>query len=188
VKKNKTYNKKKTVIVFAVCMAMMAGLAGRLFYLMVIRADYYTEKADDLHERERDIKAARGKIIDRNGVVLADNRAVCTISVIHSQIEEPQKVVEMLVKELEITEEEAKKRVEKVSSIERIKTNVPKETGDRIREYNLAGVKVDEDFKRYYPYDDLASRVLGFTGGDNQGLSAWRYSTILFWKESTGRF
>jgi stage V sporulation protein D (sporulation-specific penicillin-binding protein) len=170
VKKNKTYNKKKTVIVFAVCMAMMAGLAGRLFYLMVIRADYYTEKADDLHERERDIKAARGKIIDRNGVVLADNRAVCTISVIHSQIEEPQKVVEMLVKELEITEEEAKKRVEKVSSIERIKTNVPKETGDRIREYNLAGVKVDEDFKRYYPYDDLASRVLGFTGGDNQGI------------------
>lgn len=169
-KKNKTYNKKKTVIVFAVCMAMMAGLAGRLFYLMVIRADYYTEKADDLHERERDIKAARGKIIDRNGVVLADNRAVCTISVIHSQIEEPQKVVEMLVKELEITEEEAKKRVEKVSSIERIKTNVPKETGDRIREYNLAGVKVDEDFKRYYPYDDLASRVLGFTGGDNQGI------------------
>ncbi|MGI6010549.1 MAG: peptidoglycan D,D-transpeptidase FtsI family protein [Ruminococcus sp.] len=148
----------------------MAGLAGRLFYLMVIRADYYTEKADDLHERERDIKAARGKIIDRNGVVLADNRAVCTISVIHSQIEEPQKVVEMLVKELEITEEEAKKRVEKVSSIERIKTNVPKETGDRIREYNLAGVKVDEDFKRYYPYDDLASRVLGFTGGDNQGI------------------
>lgn len=180
-KKNKTYNKKKTVIVFAVCMAMMAGLAGRLFYLMVLRADYYTEKADDLHERERDIKAARGKIIDRNGVVLADNRAVCTISVIHSQIKEPEKVTDMLVKELEITEEEAKKRVEKVSSIERIKTNVPKETGDRIREYNLAGVKVDEDFKRYYPCDDLASRVLGFTGGDNQGIIGLevQYDSIL---------
>ncbi len=180
-KKNKTYNKKKTVIVFAVCIAMMAGLAGRLFYLMVLRADYYTEKADDLHERERDIKAARGKIIDRNGVVLADNRAVCTISVIHSQIKEPEKVTDMLVKELEITEEEAKKRVEKVSSIERIKTNVPKETGDRIREYNLAGVKVDEDFKRYYPCDDLASRVLGFTGGDNQGIIGLevQYDSIL---------
>lgn len=169
-KKNKTYNKKKTVIVFAVCMVMMTGLVCRLFYLMVFRSDYYTEKADDLHERERDIKAARGKIIDRNGVVLADNKAVCTISVIHSQIENPEEVIAMLTEELRISEEEARKRVEKVSSIERVKTNVDKETGDRIREYNLPGVKVDEDFKRYYPFDDLASRVLGFTGGDNQGI------------------
>ena len=169
-KKNKTYNKKKTVIVFIVCMALLAGLAGRIFYLMVVRSEYYTKKADDLHERERKIKAARGKIIDRNGVVLADNRSVCTISVIHSQIKEPEKVIDMLVRELDLSREEARERVEKVSSIERIKTNVPKETGDRIREYGLDGVKVDEDFKRYYPFDDLASRVLGFTGGDNQGI------------------
>lgn len=169
-KKNKTYNKKKTVIVFIVCMALLAGLAGRIFYLMVVRSEYYTKKADDLHERERKIKAARGKIIDRNGVVLADNRSVCTISVIHSQIKEPEKVIDMLVRELDLSREEARERVEKVSSIERIKTNVPKETGDRIRGYGLDGVKVDEDFKRYYPFDDLASRVLGFTGGDNQGI------------------
>ena len=136
-KRNKTYNKKKTVIVFAVCMVMLAGLAGRIFYLMVIRSEYYTQKADDLHERERKIKAARGKIIDRSGVVLADNRSVCTISVIHSQIKEPKKVIDMLVKELELSPQEARERVEKVSSIERIKTNVPKETGDRIREYDL---------------------------------------------------
>ncbi|WP_407691161.1 peptidoglycan D,D-transpeptidase FtsI family protein [Ruminococcus gauvreauii] len=137
---------------------------------MVVRSDYYARKADELHERERDIKAARGKIIDCKGVVLADNRAVCTISVIHSQIKEKDKVISMLVTELGLTQEEATKRVEKVSSIERIKTNVPKETGDKIREYNLAGVKVDEDFKRFYPYDEVASRVLGFTGGDNQGI------------------
>ena len=180
-KKNKTYNKKKTVIVFAVCMVMLAGLAGRIFYLMVIRSEYYTQKADDLHERERKIKAARGKIIDRSGVVLADNRSVCTISVIHSQIKEPKKVIDMLVKELELSPQEARERVEKVSSIERIKTNVPKETGDRIREYDLDGVKVDEDFKRYYPFDDLASRVLGFTGGDNQGIIGLevQYDSIL---------
>ena len=169
-KKNKTYNKKKTVIVFIVCMALLAGLAGRIFYLMVVRSEYYTKKAEDLHERERKIKAARGKIIDRNGVVLADNRSVCTISVIHSQIKEPEKVIDMLVRELDLSREEARERVEKVSSIERIKTNVSKETGDRIREYGLDGVKVDEDFKRYYPFDNLASRVLGFTGGDNQGI------------------
>lgn len=180
-KRNKTYNKKKTVIVFAVCMVMLAGLAGRIFYLMVIRSEYYTQKADDLHERERKIKAARGKIIDRSGVVLADNRSVCTISVIHSQIKEPKKVIDMLVKELELSPQEARERVEKVSSIERIKTNVPKETGDRIREYDLDGVKVDEDFKRYYPFDDLASRVLGFTGGDNQGIIGLevQYDSIL---------
>lgn len=180
-KRNKTYNKKKTVIVFAVCMVMLAGLAGRIFYLMVIRSEYYTQKADDLHERERKIKAARGKIIDRSGVILADNRSVCTISVIHSQIKEPKKVIDMLVKELELSPQEARERVEKVSSIERIKTNVPKETGDRIREYDLDGVKVDEDFKRYYPFDDLASRVLGFTGGDNQGIIGLevQYDSIL---------
>ncbi|MGN0251447.1 MAG: peptidoglycan D,D-transpeptidase FtsI family protein [Oliverpabstia sp.] len=169
-RKNKTFHKKKTVVVFLVCVALLVGLAGRLVYLMVFRSDYYAQKADDLHERERKIKAARGRILDCNGTVLAANKTVCTISVIHSQIEEPEKVKSMLVIELGISEEEAKKRVEKVSSIERVKTNVEKEVGDRIREYNLSGVKVDEDFKRYYPYGTLASRVLGFTGGDNQGI------------------
>ncbi|WP_442855402.1 peptidoglycan D,D-transpeptidase FtsI family protein [Clostridium sp. Marseille-P3244] len=137
---------------------------------MVFDADYYQELAEDLHEREREIKAARGEIVDRNGVVLATNRTVCTISVIHSQVEEPERVIQVLCKELELEETEVRKKVEKVSSMEKIKTNVDKETGDRIREYDLAGVKVDEDFKRYYPYDELASRVLGFTGGDNQGI------------------
>ena len=169
-RKNKTYNKKKTVVVFFCCMIFLVGLIGRLVYLMVFRSDYYAQKADDLHERERDIKAARGKILDVNGTVLAANKNVCTISVIHSQLKEPDKVVDMLVKELGISEETARKRVEKVSSIERVKTNVEKEVGDRIRAYGLDGVKVDEDFKRYYPYGELASRVLGFTGGDNQGI------------------
>ncbi len=169
-RKNKTYNKKKTIVVFFGCILLLIGLIGRLVYLMVFRSDYYAQKADDLHERERDIKAARGKILDKNGTVLAANKTVCTISVIHSQIKEPEKVIAMLVKELGISDEEARKRVEKVSSIERVKTNVEKEVGDKIREYGLDGVKVDEDFKRYYPYGDLASRVLGFTGGDNQGI------------------
>ena len=169
-RKNKTYNKKKTIVVFFGCILLLMGLIGRLVYLMVFRSDYYAQKADDLHERERDIKAARGKILDKNGTVLAANKTVCTISVIHSQIKEPEKVIAMLVKELGISDEEARKRVEKVSSIERVKTNVEKEVGDKIREYGLDGVKVDEDFKRYYPYGDLASRVLGFTGGDNQGI------------------
>ena len=137
---------------------------------MGFRSDYYYEKAQELHERERDIKAARGRILDANGKVLADNRTVCTISVIHSQIKEPEKVITVLSEELEMKEEEIRKRVEKVSSIERIKTNVEKETGDAIREYGLSGVKVDEDYKRYYPYGSLASKVLGFTGGDNQGI------------------
>lgn len=145
-------------------------LVGRLVYLMIFCSGYYGNKATDLHEREREIKAARGKIIDATGTVLADNRSVCTISVIHSQITEPEKVIAMLVKELGITEETARKRVEKVSSIERIKTNVEKETGDKIRAYGFAGVKVDEDYKRYYPFDTLASKVLGFTGADNQGI------------------
>ena len=168
--KTKTYHRRKIVIVFFMCTLMLFGLMGRLVYLMVFQSEYYQEKADELHERERSIKAARGKIIDRNGKVLATNRTVCTVSVIHSQIEEPETVIETLCKELEISEETVRKRVEKVSSIERIKANVDKETGDRIRSYDLAGVKVDEDFKRYYPYDTLASKVLGFTGGDNQGI------------------
>ena len=147
-RKNKTYNKKKIVIVFFLCVLMLLGLMGRLVYLMVFRSDYYSEKADELHERERDIKAARGKILDANGTVLAANRTVCTISVIHSQIEEPEAVISMLAKELEMDEETVRERVEKLSSIERIRTNVDKETGDRIRSYGYAGVKVDEDFKR----------------------------------------
>lgn len=180
-RKNKTFHKKKTVVVFFCCVLMLAGLVGRLVYLMVFRSDYYAQKADELHERERDIKAARGRILDANGTVLAANKTVCTISVIHSQIREPEKVIAMLMKELGISEETARKRVEKVSSIERVKTNVEKEVGDRIREYGYAGVKVDEDFKRYYPYGDLASRVLGFTGGDNQGIIGLevRYENVL---------
>ncbi len=169
-RKNKTSNKKKVVVIFFLCAGLLLVLAGRLVYLMVFRSDYYSEKADDLHERERDIKAARGKILDANGTVLAANKTVCTISVIHSQVKEPEKVIAMLVKELGITEEAARKRVEKRSSIERVKTNVEKDVGDRIRAYGFSGVKVDEDFKRYYPYDELASKVLGFTGGDNQGI------------------
>lgn len=168
--KNKTYNKKKIMVVFLCAAAILAALIGRLVYLMIFDAEYYQELAQDLHEREREIKAARGEIVDRNGVVLATNRTVCTISVIHSQIEDAEEVIDVLCRELEMEEETVRKRVEKVSSMEKIKTNVDKETGDKIRNYGLAGVKVDEDFKRYYPYDELASRVLGFTGGDNQGI------------------
>lgn len=168
--KTKTYHRRKIVVVFFMCAFMLAGLMGRLVYLMVFRSDYYQEKADDLHERERSIKAARGKIIDSTGTVLATNRTVCTVSVIHSQIKDPETVISVLCKELNLSEETVRKRVEKVSSIERIKANVDKETGDKIRSYDLAGVKVDEDFKRYYPYDTTASKVLGFTGSDNQGI------------------
>lgn len=168
--KTKTYHRRKIVVVFFLCILMLLGLMGRLVYLMVFRSDYYQEKADELHERERSIKAARGKIVDCNGTVLATNRTVCTVSVIHSQIEDPETVISVLCKELGLSEETVRKRVEKVSSIERIKANVDKETGDRIRSYDLAGVKVDEDFKRYYPYDTLCSKVLGFTGSDNQGI------------------
>ena len=149
---------------------MILGLLGRLVYLMIFDAEYYQEKAKALHEREREIKAARGEIVDRNGVVLATNRTVCTISVIYSQIKEPERVIEVLSKELGISSGEIRKKAEKISSREKIKTNVDKETGDRIREYDLDGVKIDEDFKRYYPYDSLASKVIGFTGGDNQGI------------------
>ncbi len=168
--KNKTYNKKKMLVVFAAACIIILGLIGRLVYLKIFDAEYYQKKAEALHEREREIKAARGEIVDRNGTVLATNKTVCTISVIHSQIEDPETVIRTLCAELEMEEETVRKRVEKVSSMEKIKTNVEKEVGDRIREYNMAGVKVDEDFKRYYPYDEAASKVLGFTGGDNQGI------------------
>lgn len=168
--KNKTFHKKKILVVFLAAFILILYLIGRLVYLMVFDAEYYQQKAEDLHERERDIKAARGEIIDRNGTVLATNRTVCTISVIHSQIENPEKVIEKLSEFLEIDADQARKKVEKISSIERIQSNVDKRTGDKIRNLGLAGVKVDEDFKRYYPYNELASKVLGFTGGDNQGI------------------
>ena len=157
---------------FFLCLALFLGLTARVVYLMVFRSEHYAEMAEDLHQRERKIKARRGRILDRNGEVLADNRTVCTISVIHSQIREPEKVIEVLARELEMEEEEVRKRVEKVSSIEKIRSNVEKETGDAIRAYGLAGVKVDEDYKRYYPWSELASKVLGFTGADNQGILA----------------
>ena len=168
--KNKTYNRKKILIVFLVALLVLLGLIGRLVYLMIFDAEYYQKKAEALHEREREIKAARGEIVDTNGVVLATNKSVCTISVIHSQIKNAEAVIEVLSRELEMEEATVRKRVEKISSIERIKTNVDKAVGDRIREYDLAGVKVDEDYKRFYPYEELASKVLGFTGGDNQGI------------------
>lgn len=166
----KTFQKKKILVLMLFLLIAVFGLTGRLVYLMIFQSEFYGEKAENLHERERSIKGARGKILDRNGVVLAANKSVCTISVIHSQVEDPEAVIEMLVRELELPEEKVRARVEKISSIERIKTNVPKETGDAILAYHLAGVKVDEDYKRYYPYDDLASKVIGFTGGDNQGI------------------
>lgn len=168
--KNKTYNRKKIVTIFFVCLAIFLILAGRLVYLMVFQSNYYTEKAKELHERERSIKAARGRILDANGTVIADNKTVCTISVIHNQIKDPDQIVEVLSKELDLSEDFVRKQVEKYSSIEKIKSNVEKEKGDAIRAYNLDGVKVDEDYKRYYPYDSLASKALGFTGGDNQGI------------------
>lgn len=166
----KTYHRKKLLVSITCVILALVLISIRLLYVCVFQSSYYLEKAQKLHERERDIKALRGEILDRNGVVLASNKTVCTVSVIHSQITQPQEVIQMLVKELDITEEAARKRVEKVSSIERVKTNVDKETGDRIREYNYSGVKVDEDYKRYYPYSKLCSKVLGFTGSDNQGI------------------
>ena len=169
-KKTMTFHRKKIWMVFLVCALMLLGLVGRLVYLMGVRSDYYYQKAEELHERERVIKAARGQILDAKGRILADNKTVCTISVIHSQIKEPQKVIEVLSKELEIDTDTVRKKVEKISSIERIKTNVEKSVGDVIRGYELDGVKVDEDYKRYYPYGSLASKVLGFTGSDNQGI------------------
>lgn len=167
---HKTYHRSKTVAVMFLCMIVFAVLMGRLVYLMVFQSEYYTMKAKELHERERSIKAARGRIIDANGKILADNKTVCTISVIHSQITDQEEVITVLCKELGLSEEYVRKRVEKYSSIEKIKSNVDKSVGDAIRAYDLAGVKVDEDYKRYYPYDSLGSKVLGFTGGDNQGI------------------
>lgn len=168
--RSKTFNRRKIWLMFLAVFFVLMFLGGRLVYLMVFCSEYYGQKAENLHERERDIKAARGRIIDATGKILATNKSVCTISVIHSQIDEPEKVIAALQKELGLTEEEVRKRVEKVSSIERVKTNVDKETGDRIRAYGLSGIKVDEDYKRYYPLDTMASTVLGFTGADNQGI------------------
>lgn len=169
-RRNMTVQKRKTFVLCVMSVLALLMLGVRVGYLMLACSEHYTALATELHERERDIKAARGRIIDSTGTVLADNKTVCTISVIHSQIKDPQQVIEMLCRELDLSETYVRKRVEKFSARERIKSNVDKETGDRIRNYDLAGVKVDEDYKRYYPYGELASKVLGFTGGDNQGI------------------
>lgn len=181
------YHKKKIVFTFFAFVLLLMGLMGRLAYIMLFRSEYYSEKAIDLHERERSIKAARGRILDRNGIVLADNRVVCTISVIHSQIEEPEKVAAYLSETLDIDYDTVWKRVNKYSSIERIKNNVDKAVGDEIRKQNLSGVKVDEDYKRFYPYSTLASKVLGFTGADNQGILGLevKYDDVLQGKNGT---
>ncbi len=167
---NRIFHRKKIMTLFFILTALFVFLFGRLVYLMVWRAEHYSELATRLHERERSIKAARGRIIDRNGMVLADNKTVCTVSVIYNQIEDPEEVIAVLSEELSLSEEEVRKKVEKYSAMERVKSNVDKAIGDRIREYDLPGVKVDEDYKRYYPYGELASKVLGFTGADNQGI------------------
>ena len=168
--RNRTHHRGRTVFLCAAICLCMAGLAGRLFFLMLYKADYYSQMAEELHQRERSIKAPRGRILDRNGTVIADNRTVCTISVIHNQIKDPETVIRVLSEELNIPEAEVRKKTEKRSSREVIKSNVEKIRGDAIRAMRLAGVKVDEDYKRYYPYGHLASKVLGFTGGDNQGI------------------
>lgn len=165
-----TFHKRKITVVFLGSVLLLLALMGRLGWLMLGRSEYYGKKAQDLHERERSIKAERGEIWDRNGTVLAANRTVCTVSVIHSQITDPERVIRVLTEELDMEEEKVRARVEKRSSIERIRTNVPKETGDRIRQQELAGVKVDEDYRRYYPFGNMASTAIGFTGGDNQGI------------------
>lgn len=168
--RSRIHNRKK-LFFFVICAALLLiGLCVRLTYLMVFKSSYYSEKAEAVHQRERVIKAARGEILDRNGVVLASNKTVCTVSVIYNQVKDPEKVIEVLSKELSLTEEEVRKKVEKVSSIEKIKSNVDKSVGDAIRAYDLDGVKVDEDYKRYYPFSTLASKVMGFTGADNQGI------------------
>ena len=167
---NRTRHRARVTAMFLAVFLATSALCGRLAYLMIFRSEYYSGKAEDLHQRERTIKAARGRIIDRNGTVIADNRTVCTVSVIHNQVEEPERVIAALAETLDLPEEKVRARVEKRSSREIVKTNAPKETGDAIRSLGLAGVKVDEDYRRYYPFDSLASRVLGFTGGDNQGV------------------
>lgn len=166
-----TDSQRKRLLVIAIAFfAMLTIMTVKLVYLMVMQADQYSERAQAVQERERSIKAKRGSIYDRNGVILADNEAVCSISVIHSQIEDPETVIQVLSEKLEIPEDDVRKRVEKVSVREKIKSNVDKTLADEIREMNLAGVMIDEDYKRYYPYDTLASHVLGFTGSDNQGI------------------
>ena len=179
--RNQIYHRKKILFCMAVILFLFAALSVRLVYLMVFQSDYYTEAAQKLHERERYIKAARGEIYDRNGTVLATNRTVCTVSVIYNQIEDREAVISMLTKELSLDEGEVRKKVEKYTSREVIQSNVDKETGDRIRAYGLNGVKVDEDYKRYYPYNSLASKVIGFTGADNQGIIGLevKYESIL---------
>ncbi len=168
--RHRTYQRQSMGLVFFLFALVLLTLLGRLFYLMIGKADYYGVQAKELHERERKIKAERGEIKDCHGNVLAANRSVSTISVIHSQMKEPERVITLLSKELMLDEKEVRKKVEKVSLREKIKSNVDKETSDRIRNYKLAGVTVDEDYKREYRYDSLASKVLGFTGGDNQGI------------------
>ncbi|MBB2182708.1 PASTA domain-containing protein [Lachnospiraceae bacterium MD1] len=168
--RNRTYNRRNMLIVVTIVIGITFGLLIRLGYLMILKSEDYAARAQALHERERAIKAERGSIFDRNGVEIATNKPVCTISVIHAQIKDPERVIEVLTKELGLSEERVRKRVEKRSSIERIKSNVDKEIADKIREYDLDGVMVDEDYKRYYPYDSLASKVIGFTGSDNQGI------------------
>ncbi len=167
---NRTHHRSRVTLIFLILVLAALALSGRLVYLMIFRSEHYSQMAEDLHQRERTIKAARGRIIDRNGKVIATNRTVCTVSVIHNQVEDPEQVISVLTAELGLSEESVRKKVEKRSSREIIKTNVDKAQGDKIRDMRLAGVKVDEDYKRYYPYDSLASRVLGFTGGDNQGI------------------
>ena len=182
-----THHRKRIAVLFGLLCFCMAGLTGRLVFLMLYRADHYSEMAEELHQRERSIKAARGRILDRNGTVIAANRTVCTISVIHNQIKNPETVIQSLCEILRTEEDSVRKKVEKRSSREIIRTNVDKETGDRIRELHLAGVKVDEDYRRSYPFDSLASKVLGFTGGDNQGIIGLEaaYESILKGKNGT---
>lgn len=184
--KNKTYHRMNVLILFSAIVIVAIALGGRLGYLMIFKSEDYAKRAKQLHERERSIKAERGVIYDRSGVAIAINKPVSTISVIHSQIKEPEKVIEILSKELSLSEEAVRKRVEKRSSIERVKSNVDKEIADKIREYKLAGVMVDEDYKRYYPYESLASKVIGFTGSDNQGIVGLEVAYETFLKGTNG--
>ena len=176
-----TSNRKKLVLMIAAILMVCILECVRLGVIMTVKSEYYMQKADELHQRERRIKAKRGRILDRNGEILAANEVVCTVSVIHSQIEDEDKVIKVLAGELNMDVEEVTKKVKKVSSMEYIKTNVEKDIGDAIREYDLPGVKIDEDYKRVYPYNELASKVLGFTGADNQGILGLeaKYDTYL---------
>ncbi len=168
--RNKTRHHRRVTVIFFLFLVVFIILTGRIFCVMILKGEFYSAKAQELHERERMVKAARGRLLDRNGVVIGDNSVVCTVSVVHNQIEDPEEVVRILSKELELSEERVRKKVAKYSALEKIQSNVDLETGKRIREYQLAGVKVDEDYKRFYPYEEIGSKVLGFTGGDNQGI------------------